>query len=51
MNPKLILLSLIWLGICSCNSSQIITNQSSVKIVEEYVESNEFIDIIPEEMT
>ena len=50
MKLKSILLSLIWLGICSCNSSQVITNQSSIKTVKEYVESNEFIDVIPEEM-
>ncbi|MFK1894544.1 hypothetical protein ACIXFJ_15410 [Bacteroides fragilis] len=51
MKPKLILLSLIWLGVCSCNSSQVVTERSSIKTVKEYIESNEFIDVIPEEMT
>lgn len=49
MNHKLILLSLIWLGICSCNSSKVVTERPSIKTVKEYIESNEFISIIPDE--
>lgn len=54
---KIILLSFLLLGLCSCanmstpESEQIsvVDTSFTVKTVKDYVESNEFIDIIPEQ--
>lgn len=61
MKVKLILFNIIALGLCSCTSSQIAqeennsqsieTRSITAKSVKEYVESGEFIDVIPEEGT